>query len=94
MITTEKPFVNSFFGHFYIFHLYSFKSEYLYTTLLPITSDSQHRLVIHVAYFDAGTLGTCMNDLVVAYVDSYVIIVTDHISRKLVHITDSRSSIS
>ena len=51
---------------------------------LPITSDASHASVIHIAHFNTTAGCTCMDDLIITYVDTNMAIVAYHITGLLV----------
>ena len=59
---------------------------------LPVSANTPDTPIIHIAYLDPGRRRTGMHDLVIAYVDAHMSVITDQISRHFLGIADRLAS--
>ena len=54
---------------------------------LPVSSDTTYTAVIHIAHFNTTTWCTCMHNLSVTNINTYMTIITNHITRQHLRLT-------
>ena len=59
---------------------------------LPVSSDTTYTTVIHIAYFDTTTRCTCMHNLSVTNINTYMTVIADHITREHLRLADCTSA--